>query len=43
MPTYAERRTRSEGLMRKWVETGDDPQVVADTVLRAATAAARRV
>lgn len=37
--TYAEDRTRSEGLMRKWVETGDDPQVVADAVVKAATAA----
>lgn len=35
---YTEDRTRSEGLMRKWVETGDDPQVVADAVVRAATA-----
>jgi NAD(P)-dependent dehydrogenase (short-subunit alcohol dehydrogenase family) len=35
---YAKDRTRSEGLMRKWVEAGDDPQVVADTVLKAATA-----
>lgn len=38
MPTYAQDRARSEGLMRKWVETGDDPQVVADTVVKAATA-----
>jgi NAD(P)-dependent dehydrogenase (short-subunit alcohol dehydrogenase family) len=39
MAAYAEDRTRSEALMRKWVETGDDPQVVADTVVQAATAA----
>ena len=38
MATYADGRARSEGLMRKWVEAGDDPQVVADTVVRAATA-----
>lgn len=38
MPIYAEARARSEGLMRKWIETGDDPQVVADTVVKAATA-----
>ncbi|MEO6273881.1 MAG: oxidoreductase, partial [Rhodoferax sp.] len=38
MAIYAGDRTRSEGLMRKWVETGDDPQVVADTVVQAATA-----
>lgn len=38
MDTYAEGRARSEGLMRKWVEAGDDPQVVADAVVRAATA-----
>ncbi|KQM61906.1 MULTISPECIES: oxidoreductase [unclassified Sphingomonas] len=36
--TYAAGRTRSEALMREWVEKGDDPQVVADTVLVAATA-----
>ncbi|GIU02808.1 oxidoreductase [Shewanella morhuae] len=34
---YAEGRARSESLMRKWVEGGDDPQVVADTVVKAAT------
>ena len=39
MATYAVDRARSEGLMRKWVEAGDDPQVVADTVVKAATAA----
>ncbi|MTV41096.1 oxidoreductase [Duganella radicis] len=39
MPTYAEDRERSEALMTRWVETGDDPQVVADTVVKAAMAA----
>ena len=34
---YADERTRSETRMRKWVEAGDPPQVVADAVLRAAT------
>lgn len=32
-------RQRQEVLMRKWVETGDAPEVVADTVVKAATAA----
>ena len=36
---YAEDRSRSEGLMRKWVEAGDAPQVVADAVVEAATTA----
>lgn len=36
---YRDGRLRSEKLMRKWVETGDDPQVVADAVVKAATAA----
>ncbi len=38
LPVYASERTRSEALMRKWVETGDAPQVVADMVVKAATA-----
>lgn len=38
MPIYAEHRARSEGLMRKWVEAGDAPQVVANAVLAAAMA-----
>jgi NAD(P)-dependent dehydrogenase (short-subunit alcohol dehydrogenase family) len=38
MPVYAAERARSENLMRKWVEAGDPPQVVADTVVKAATA-----
>ncbi len=39
MQTYAQDRARSEGLMRQWVEAGDNPQIVADTVVKAATAA----
>jgi len=35
---YAVERARSENLMRKWIEAGDPPQVVADAVVRAATA-----
>jgi NAD(P)-dependent dehydrogenase (short-subunit alcohol dehydrogenase family) len=38
MDVYAADRTRSENLMRKWVETGDAPQVVADAVVKAAKA-----
>lgn len=38
LPIYASERARSENLMRKWVEEGDAPQVVADTVVKAATA-----
>ena len=38
LPAYAAERSRSEKLMRKWVEAGDAPQVVADTVMKAATA-----
>ena len=38
MPAYASERVRSENLMRKWVEEGDAPQVVADMVVKAATA-----
>jgi NAD(P)-dependent dehydrogenase (short-subunit alcohol dehydrogenase family) len=37
LPAYATERLRSETLMRKGVEAGDPPQVVADTVVRAAT------
>jgi len=39
LPAYAQDRTRSEDLMRKGVEAGDAPQVVADVVVKAATAA----
>jgi NAD(P)-dependent dehydrogenase (short-subunit alcohol dehydrogenase family) len=38
LPAYAAERARSENLMRKWVEAGDPPHVVADTVVKAATA-----
>ena len=38
LPAYAAERARSENLMRKWVETGDAPQVVADAVVKAAMA-----
>jgi NAD(P)-dependent dehydrogenase (short-subunit alcohol dehydrogenase family) len=37
LPAYHAERSRSENLMRKWVEAGDPPQVVADTVVKAAT------
>ncbi|MEO6298714.1 MAG: short-chain dehydrogenase/reductase, partial [Paracoccaceae bacterium] len=37
LPTYASERARSENLMRKWVEEGDAPQIVADMVVKAAT------
>lgn len=39
MATYAEERARSEGLMRKWLEAGDAPEIVAEVVVKAATAA----
>ena len=39
LPEYADERLRSENLMRKWVESGDPAEVVADTVVKAATAA----
>lgn len=38
IPVYASERVRIEALMRKWVESGDAPEVVAETVVRAATA-----
>ena len=38
LPAYAVDRARSEKLMRKWVEAGDPPQVVAAAVVKAATA-----
>lgn len=40
---YGVGRDRSEKLMRKWVDAGDDPQVVADAVVKAATAANPRL
>ena len=38
LPAYASERVHSENLMRKWVAEGDAPQVVADMVVKAATA-----
>lgn len=38
LAAYASERVRSENLMRRWVEAGDAPQVVADMVVKAATA-----
>lgn len=38
MALYDVQRQRSEALMRQWVAVGDDPQVVADAVVEAATA-----
>lgn len=38
LPVYDSERARSEALMRRWVEAGDAPQVVADMVVTAATA-----
>ena len=37
LPVYDSVRTRMEALMRKWVEAGDAPDVVANTVVKAAT------
>lgn len=42
LPVYASERVRSEAMMRRWVEAGDAPQIVADTVLKAAAAAKPR-
>lgn len=43
LPVYTVARQRSENLMRGWVNAGDDPQVVADMVVNAATAKAPRL
>jgi short-subunit dehydrogenase len=43
LPVYDAVRTRMAALMRKLIETGDAPDVVADTVVKAATAAAPRL
>lgn len=40
---YAAERARMEQAMRQWIETGDAPQVVADTVVKAATDAAPKL
>lgn len=37
LPVYDAVRSRLEVLMRKWVEAGDSPEVVAATVVKAAT------
>ena len=44
LSVYESGRTRSENLMRKWVEEGDAPEIVADTVVtdRLLSATARR-
>lgn len=39
IPLYDSERTRMEALMRNWVQTGDAPEVVAATVVKAATTA----
>jgi short-subunit dehydrogenase len=39
LPIYEAVRQRQEALMRDWVATGDAPEVVADTVVKAATVA----
>ena len=39
LPAYAHARARSEDVMRDGVEAGDPPQIVADTVVKAAAAA----
>lgn len=36
LPAYAVERRRSEQLMRQWVAAGDTPELVADTVVKAA-------
>jgi short-subunit dehydrogenase len=43
IPVYDADRSRSEGLMRSWVEAGDAPEIVANTVVRAATAKSPRL
>lgn len=42
LATYDSARASSEALMRQWISAGDPPEVVADTVVKAATAAAPR-
>lgn len=37
LPAYAAERARNEAMMRRWVEAGDPPEVVADIVVKAAT------
>jgi len=42
LEAYDTVRPRMEAQMRKWMETGDDPEVVADTIVKAATTAVPR-
>jgi short-subunit dehydrogenase len=37
LPFYDSERSRMEALMRSWIQTGDAPEVVAATVVKAAT------
>lgn len=37
LPIYESIRTSQEAIMRQWLESGDAPEVVADTVVKAAT------
>ena len=42
LPVYDKVRPRMEALMRKWIEGGDAPDIVASTVVKAATDATPR-
>jgi short-subunit dehydrogenase len=42
LPLYDSERSRMEALMRNWIQTGDAPEVVAATVVKAATTALPR-
>lgn len=42
LPTYDSVRPRMEALMRKWIEAGDAPEVVAEGVVKAANEAVPR-
>ena len=42
LPIYDSERSRMEALMRNWIQTGDAPEVVAATVVKAATTALPR-
>jgi NAD(P)-dependent dehydrogenase (short-subunit alcohol dehydrogenase family) len=43
IPAYASERSRSEALMREWVEKGDAPEIVANMVVKAATASSPKL
>lgn len=43
LTVYAAERASSENLMRTWIKQGDDPQIVADVVVTAATARTPRL